>query len=151
MTGYVLGKGDCAILDTDFEVKSGEHTYYVHYQEVVPENPHKGDVTGFADGFRMYDGNRWREFVEIIDYNRLENKPKINGMTLQGDVAGSVLLSAELEKKRDIDDLSATSYEWVWTDWVCDPALPDGYTIGHYYSGEESWCPMYYGMQEGMS
>lgn len=86
MTGYVLGKGDCTILDTDFEVKNGEHTYYVHYQEVVPENPHKGDVTGFADGFRMYDGNRWREFVEIIDYNRLENKPKINGVALLGDM-----------------------------------------------------------------
>ena len=85
VTGYVLGVGDVRVLNRDNT--EGDTSHLFHLKDETPDDPKKADVVHLSGDWKIYDGEGWIPFgaQPVTDYNELENKPKINGVTLSGD------------------------------------------------------------------
>lgn len=165
VTGYQLGKGDVVIMESDGRYVLGGQVYYFHWFDEVPTNPKKGDVARVNGYISVYDGTAWVQLQSegTLDYNRLGNKPTLNGVQVVGvktsadygiltdeDVDEKLEpVEAELANKRDMDDMRVLG---TVMKWVCEPPLPEGMTIGHWSKYDPAWCPVdEYGSQIGMS
>ena len=60
--GYVLGKGDVAIMDENGSVTIDGVSYMIHYFDERPENAHIGDVCRGEGGWEMFNGVQWVAF-----------------------------------------------------------------------------------------
>lgn len=60
VTGYVLGKGDITILESDGAITPGSYSYYVHLLSAQPDSPKDGDMWQ-VDGnwFMQQNGQAW--------------------------------------------------------------------------------------------
>lgn len=85
VTGYVLGVGDVRVLNRDNT--EGDTSHLFHLKDETPDDPKKADVVHLSGDWKIYDGEGWIPFgaQPVTDYNELENRPQINGVTLSGD------------------------------------------------------------------
>lgn len=60
--GYILGKGDVGILNTDGTITVGETTYYLHFLPNKPETPHLADVIFEDEQWKIWNGTEWTHF-----------------------------------------------------------------------------------------
>lgn len=80
ITGYVLGKGDIEILNADGTLNPDAPSFYVHYFETMPEQPHAGDSTFLGSTYYIYDGTQWKpcvvastpSFIQDANHNKIE-------------------------------------------------------------------------------
>ena len=59
VTGYVLGKADIYVLNSDSSITPEQNTYNVRYYDSLPQNPKTGD-SYFDNGvWKFYNGTSW--------------------------------------------------------------------------------------------
>lgn len=64
VTGYVLGKGDVVIIDSDGRTIIDGKVYYLHLIDGsdIPENPKEGDVILEDGNWKIYHNDEWIDF-----------------------------------------------------------------------------------------
>lgn len=106
---WILGSGNLVVMQHNGTVKPGERRTVVHYYDVAPLNPIKGDVAKINGVFSIFDGVEWqtigggssgggaivlttngskvfKDGVELTSYTALLRLVQAGGVTLMGTV-----------------------------------------------------------------
>lgn len=75
VTGYILGKADLFIIDSDPVLEPGAESWQVRYFETPLSAPRAGDCAIDGDFFKIFDGLAWHEFggAQISAVSQLSN------------------------------------------------------------------------------
>jgi len=79
IVGYVLGKGDVEIADTDGTVTPGVTTHYIHVLPSCPASPREGDAYVENGTWRFYNGTAWTVLGGVSAGNSYVMAPVANG------------------------------------------------------------------------
>lgn len=104
---WAIGNGDLQIFAADGSIRPGEKRVELHYFAEAPARPSEGDIAPINGTWSIFNGSRWSAFG-ARDYNGLANKPKIEGVTLQGDIHIEDFGAAKHNHTHNINSITGT-------------------------------------------
>lgn len=102
VTGYVLGKGDITILESDGTITPDETSYYVHMLSAEPTSPKEGDLWQTEGSWFIYqDGTSYpigddSGLIRQLS-NELSNYANVSALNNYFPLSGGTLSSSEGE------------------------------------------------------